>query len=95
LFENVLNWPTDYCIKAISNPELAKTKMDPARKARTRPAAKHHVSAVHNVSTNRTRGSRASNISKGSLGEESKRQGGNFTYNADRVIDNGTFGVVY
>ena len=65
--------------------------MDPARRVK-RPSAKQHVSTVHNVSTNRTRGSRASNVSNS---EERKRPAGNFTYNADRVIDNGTFGVVY
>ena len=32
---------------------------------------------------------------RGNISEERKRQTGNFTYNADRVIGNGTFGVVY
>jgi glycogen synthase kinase 3 beta len=69
--------------------------MEPSRKTRPRPGAKHHVTAVHNVSSNRTRGSRTSELSKGNISEERKRQAGNFTYNADRVVDNGTFGVVY
>ena len=70
--------------------------VEPSRRQNTRPTAKNQVSAVHNVSTNRTRGSKSSNMSnRGNISEERKRQTGNFTYNADRVIGNGTFGVVY
>ena len=52
------------------------------------------MTKVHNVSSNRTRGSRTLNSLPGrSMTEENKK--GNFTYNADRVVDRGTFGVVY
>lgn len=50
-------------------------------------------SQVHNVSA----ASRRTNDLSGSMQRMnlSDRQSGNFTYNADRVIDKGTFGVVY
>ena len=57
----------------------------------------HKNSAVHNVSSASVRrrvGEMSDSMSRMSL-EERKTRTGNFTYNADKVTGNGSFGVVY
>ena len=53
--------------------------------------------AVHNVSSvsaRRRAGDISDSMSKLSI-DDSRGRSGNFTYNADKVVGNGTFGVVY
>lgn len=54
-----------------------------------------HVSTAHNVTTRTRMTDISSQLSGLNLQEERKKNPGNFTYNADRVVGNGTFGVVY